>query len=288
MNKSKVNNNSIQYNDVHISIDTMYLVAYLTDEQKEFLYDRIVFQKNNKFKDQYFHYSQEINNIVIKTTPRKSFTNAHYNTMIIFKKDTSHMYIPYSIREILQFDWQYKRLDLAFDFNTEFNKRAIIKHHGNIAFDNSNKDWNTDYMHALKSKTETKVACYDRNEKERSNNTEVIHTHPTRFEVRLFHKLNKFNSIHNIDHGWIENKLSKYIFIPDIESLPLNRWRKRDLYKIQSDYDYLKTLDKSKQKEIKQTCKANRVPLEQIYLHNKDNLFSFLYIEPLNEFSNAS
>jgi hypothetical protein len=84
--------------------------------------------------------------------------------------------------------------------------------------------------------------------------------------------------LHNIQDEFILKHLSKYIFVPNIDDLPLNKWEKRKLHKIKADYTYFNKLDKKEQKYIKAVIKANRVPLEQFYLDNKHNLFRFTEI----------
>jgi hypothetical protein len=266
-----------------VSIDTLILVAKLTDLQLEFIYDRLVLDKKNQFQDKSFNYCVRIGNIIIKTMPKKSWTYTNYNSMIIITKNTSSTYIPYSIKEILQFkEWKFKRLDIAFDSNEPFNKSVILKHHGNLKLNEHNsEDWMTNYLHNIKSKTEVKVANYDRNEKELEYDNEFEHEYPNRFEVRLFPKLNEFNFIHNPDHGWIQNKLEKYIYLLNIDNLQTNKWNIRKLDKLRQDYNYWNELDTRKQQELKELGKNNRVPFENIYTENKIRLFSFLDIESL-------
>lgn len=281
---------SLQYS-TEISIDTLTLVAKLTYEQQEELANRIILYHNNQYQDQYFRYSRVINNIIIKVSPRNPLTAINYNTMIIFPKNASLSKVAYSIREILQFDtWKIKRIDIAFDFSnntpfSSFSNRLIMKHHGNVKFlqqSKNDKDWKSEYVGSLNPKTEAKACCYDRNEKESDMGTGIVHDHPLRFEVRLYPKLNEYNTLTRIDHGWIEKKLEKFIFVPDIELLPINKWDKRRLYKIQEDYDYLKQLPSPKQKKLKRVAKEHRVAFEDIYSINKEQLFSFLKLEPLS------
>lgn len=291
LRKTNKQEESIKHNyGLKVSIDTMIFVASLTHEQTEKLLNRIMLHPKNLYEDRHFKYSRKLKNIVIKAKPRNPLTYINYNVMLIIEKNTSSTEIPYSIKEILQFDtWKIKRMDIAFDFsnNTPFStfpNRLIMKHHGNVKFlqqNNNDKDWKSEYIGSLSSKTEAKACCYDRNEKEIDRGTGIVHDYPLRFEIRFYPKLNEYNSITNIDHGWIENKLSKFIFIPDIDQLPFNKWDKRKLYKIQENYEFLKTLKETKQRELKKRVLKHRVQFEGIYIHNKKNLFSFLSFEEL-------
>lgn len=289
-NKHLMKNATSLYNDIQVSIDTMILVAKLTYEQQEELINRIVLCQNNQYQDKYFHYSRKISNVIIKVSPRNPLANINYNTMLILQKNASLTKLPYSIQEILHFDtWKIKRIDIAFDFSNHtpystFSNRLILKHHGNVKFlqqSKNDKDWKSEYVGSLNSKTEAKACCYDRNEKEADLSTGIEHNYPLRFEIRLYPKLNEFNFLKRIDHGQIENKISKFIFVPDIEQLPLNKWDKRKLYKIQQDYDYLKTIKPVKQRELKKAVKDLRIPFEDIYASNKVELYSFLDLEEL-------
>jgi hypothetical protein len=289
LRKPYIQEESIKHNyGLKVSIDTMILVAKLTQEQREKLFNRIMFHPKNLYEDQHFKFSRKLKNIVLKVNPRNPLTYINYDVMLIIEKNTSSTDVPYSIKEILQFDtWKIKRIDIAFDFSNHtpfstFPNRLIMKHHGNVKFFQQNyndKDWKSEYIGSLSSKTEAKACCYDRNEKETDRGTGIVHDNPLRFEIRLYPKLNDYNSITNIDHGWIENKLSKFIFIPDIEQLPFNKWDKRKCYKIQENYNYLKTLKETKQKELKEKVKKHRVNFEEFYTNNKEKLFSFLTLE---------
>lgn len=262
-----------------VSIDTLHLSARLSDEQKQYIYNRFTFNKNRT--DWHWHYSQNETKslgFTIHALPTNTYTYKHYDHTIQLQNQLiDGAYIPYSVNEILQnIDWNIKRIDLAFDFSTDIEKSFIMKHHGNVQFDNNDK-WNTTYLGKLKSRSPSKVAHYDRNIKERERETNIEHEYNNRFEVRIFPKSNeKTMKLHNLSDNFIIKHLSKYIFIPDVESLPLSRWDKKRLYKIHQDYTYLKTLDKSKQKDLKSVVKAHRMPLEQFYINNKGELFSFL------------
>jgi hypothetical protein len=106
-----------------------------------------------------------------------------------------------------------------------------------------------------------------------------------RFEVRLYPKLNdEAIYLQSPNHDWIMEHLAKYIFVENIDDLPLqNGWQKNRLHKIQKNYSYHKKLEPKEWKYLKQICKENRVPIEAIYDKQKYDLFSFTYIRPLDE-----
>lgn len=270
-----------------LSIDTLHVVSLLNEQQQEIIYDRFVFRKNHPTHR--FHYTMKMNNplFIINSMPRNISTYKWYNTMLIFQRDIlNREYVPYSIQEILQMTtWKIKRIDLAFDFQTPTEKSLILKHHGNVQFD-KNEKWSCTYLGKLKNnQSESKVAFYDRNRKEQEHNTGIVHDYHSRFEVRLYPKLNdEAVYLQSPNHDWIKKHLSKYIFIENIDDLPLkNKWEKNRLYKIQKDYSYHKKLKPKEWKYLKQICKENRVPLEMIYEQQKYDLFSFTYIKPLDE-----
>ncbi|KMY50185.1 hypothetical protein AC625_12295 [Peribacillus loiseleuriae] len=72
---------------------------------------------------------------------------------------------------------------------------------------------------------------------------------------------------------FILKHLKKYIIIPNIDDLPISKPDKKKLSKIKDDYNFIKTLPPSKQKELKTITKAHRLPLESIYLANKDKIY---------------
>lgn len=281
MKKLTLNSNELNSTyDCNLSIDTLFLSLKLDDNQREYIYDRFIFNQNKN--TYHWHYSQKDTKglgFTIHALPSNSFTYRHYDHIIQLQKEvTTADYIPYSLGEIIgNIDWNIKRIDLAFDFKTPTEKSLIMKHHGNVQFDTDDK-WETIYLGKLKGRSPSKVAHYDRNIKESERETGIEHEYFNRYEVRMFPASNDDTmKLHSIKDDFILKHLQKYIIIPNIDDLPLNKWDKNRLYKIKDDntYTYFKTLDKKKQKELKEVTKAHRVPLEQIYLDNKHNLFKF-------------
>lgn len=282
MKKLTVNSSDKLINtyDLKLSIDTLHLSAKLDDEQREYIYDRFLFNKNkNTYHWHYSQYETKQLGFSINALPTNSYTYKHYDHIIqIQNQITTADYIPYSLGEIIsKIDWNIKRIDLAFDLKTPLENSLIMKHHGNVQFDTDDK-WETIYLGKLKGRSPSKVAHYNRNDKEAERETGIEHEYFNRYEVRLFPASNdetmKLNSIKN---DFILQHLQKYIIIPNIDDLPLNKWDKNRLYKIKDDntYTYFKTLDKKKQQELKGVTKAHRVPLERLYLENKHSLFKF-------------
>lgn len=264
--------------DFKSTIDTLHLSAKLDDKQRECIYDRFIFNRNRN--TYHWHYSQNDTKelgFTIHALPCNSFTYKHYDHVLQLQKEvTTAEYIPSSLAEsINNIDWNIKRFDLAFDFKTPLEQSFILKHHGNVQFDTSDK-WNTEYLGKLKTRSPSKVAHYDRNIKEMDKETDEWHDYYNRFEVRLFPASNdETMKLHNMQDDFILEHLSKYIFIPNIGELPLNKWDKRKIYKIKDDYTYMQQIEKNKLKELKAVIKAHRVPLERLYLDNKQNLFRF-------------
>jgi hypothetical protein len=230
---------------VKLTIDTLHVTGLLNEQQQEMIYDRFVFRKN--YPTHRFHYTMKMNNplFIINSMPRNISAYKWYNTMLILQRDIlNREYIPYSIQEILQMTaWKIKRIDLAFDFQTPAEKSLILKHHGNVKFD-TNEKWNCEYLGSIKNnQSVSKVAWYDRNEKEQEQQTGIIHDYPNRFEVRLYPKMNDEIYLLSPNHDWIMEHLAKYIFVENIDDLPLqNGWQKHRLFKIKKEYSYHKKL----------------------------------------------
>lgn len=266
--------------DCNLTADTIHLSAKLNHEQRESIYDRFLFNKNNpKFHWRYSQYKTKGLGFSINALPYNSYTYKHYDHVLQLQKEvTTAEYIPYSLGEIIgNIDWNIKRIDLAFDFKTPLENSLIMKHHGNVQFHTDDK-WNTEYLGKLKTRSHSKVAHYNRNDKEIERETGIEHELFNRFEVRLFPASNdETMKLHNMKDDFILKHLKKYIIIPNIDDLPTSKWNKNRLYKIKADntYTYFKSLDEKIQQELKEVTKAHRVPLEQIYLENKHNLFKF-------------
>lgn len=265
--------------ECRLTIDTMYLVKRTTAQDKQIIQDRFKLPKNTP--DKFYHYTlnqTEQLGFTIHSMPKNTYTHKYYDHQIQLQRQvTVDRQISSSLLEVIdQVDWQIKRLDLAFDLKTDKEKSMIFNHNGNIKFDTKD-EWDGEYLGKLKTRSLSKVASYDRNVKERKHNTNVHHIIDNRYEVRLFPKCtNDSMRIKNMSDDFIIKHLSKYIIIPNIDDLNTGKWNKNYLYKIKQDYSYLKTLPIKKQQELRAICKQHRLPLEQIYLDNKANLFQFL------------
>lgn len=265
--------------DCRLSIDTIHLTARLTHEEKAFIYDRFRFNRNRY--DWHWRYSQNDTKTLgfsIHSTPNNTYTNRHYNFSIQLQRGiATGEQMPYSLAEIInEIDWHIKRIDLAFDFKIPPEQSLVMKHHGNVQFDYRDDTWDTEYLGKLESKSPSKLAFYDRNDKELDLGSTTKYEYKNRFEVRMFPASNdETMKLHNMQDDFLLKHLEKYIIIPNIDALPTSKPNKKKLYRIQADYDELKTFDKKKQKELKAVTKSHRLPLEQIYLANKDKLFNF-------------
>ncbi len=264
--------------DCRLSVDTMYLTAKLSEEERSYIYDRFRFDKNSPK----YHWRYRQNKTIglgfsLYTVPNNPYTNRHYNFAIQLQRGiTTSDYMPYSLAEIInEIDWNIKRVDLAFDLRILPEKSLVVKHHGNVQFEYKD-EWDTEYLGKFKSKSASKLAFYDRNDKELDLGSTTKHEYNNRFEVRIFPASNdETMKFHAMQDDFILKHLTKYIIIPDIDALPTSKPNKKKLDRIKADYDHLKMFDKKKQKELKDLTKAHRIPLEQIYLASKDKLFQF-------------
>lgn len=265
--------------ECRLSVDTIYLVAKTNTQDRQLIKDRFHLPKNRL--DKFYHYSLNQTNelgFTIHSMPRNTFTYSHYDHQLqIQRKITVDREISQSLLEVIDgIDWQIRRLDLAFDLKTPKEKSMMFKHHASVKLGLDDK-WQTEYMTKLQTRSTSMIASYERNVKEKDYNTNVTHLYDNRYEVRLYPRCNdETMKLHTFQDDFIVKHLSKYIIVENIDELPISKWDKNRLYKIKEDYSYLKTLPTKKQRELRSICKAHRLPLEQIYLESKPNLFKFL------------
>lgn len=266
--------------DVKVTVDTIHLTAKLSNKEEETLYEGFNFTKNKK--GFHWHYTQKDTRklgFVIHARPTNTFTCSHYNHMIQMQKQIiSSVYVPSSLDTVIKtINWQIKRMDIAFDFKCSKEQSVIIKHHGNAQFEAANEEWNTEYLGKLSTRSEAKLANYDRNKKEAERETGITHEYSNRFEVRLFAASNNPSmQLHNLQDDFIIKHLKKYKIIVNIDELPVKKVIKRWLYNLQKDPDFMKKLNDKKKKELKAAIEAHKVPLDQLYLANKAKLLPFL------------
>lgn len=261
--------------DCNLTIDTIHLVAKLDEKQRQYIYDRFAFNKNKL--GYHWHYSHDATPLgyTIHALPTNTYTGTHYNHMLQLQRQvTAGDSAPTSLKEIIKaIDWNIRRIDLAYDFKTDKSESMIFKHRANIQTETKD-EWDTEYTTKLKTRAVSRVASYDRNIKEHKNNTNIVHDYHNRYEIRLYPASNDTSmKLHSMSDDFIIKHLSKYIIIPNIDALPTRKWNKNYLFRIKDDYNYIKTLPAKKQKELKGVAKHDRVPLESLYLQNKDKLF---------------
>lgn len=271
-NKLKSNNNET---DKKVSIDTIILRVKLTDEQKEFIYDRFYYGFHRSKHYRYSLYFDEMG-FTLQLSPKKSVLHSYFNaTITLHRKFFQRDYIPHSIIDILTFiDWSIVRLDIAFDYKISKQNSLLFKHHGNLK--DASYENETYYVgnHKSQKKSHTLVN-YDRNIKEIKRGTGIHHEYSNRLETRFKFKMADMK-LSNMNHNLIHNKLKKYLFLSDIDQLNTIGYRKNRIRKMQHNYKQLDTYDKKEAATIRKLIKTQREPLEEIYKSNITNLFDFM------------
>ncbi|PSL41158.1 hypothetical protein B0H99_103294 [Planomicrobium soli] len=271
-NKLNTTNNNI---DKKVSIDTMILRVKLTDEQKEFIYDRFYYGFHRSKHYRYSLYFEEMG-FTLQLSPKKSVLHSYFNgTITLHRKFFQREYIPHSIIDILtSIDWSIVRIDIAFDYKTSKQDSLLFKHHGNSK--DASYENETYYIgnHKSQKKSHTLVN-YDRNIKEIKRGTGIEHEYGNRLETRFKFKMADMK-LNNMNQELIYNQLKKYLFLSNIDQLNTNGYRKNRIRKMQHKYKQLTLYDKKEAATIKELIKASREPLEEIYKLNITNLFSFI------------
>lgn len=263
--------------DMTVTVDTIYLVAKLNHEQKEFIHNRFNMNGGNKFFRKSIVSKKPF--FVINMNPRSIHAQRYYNVMMIIQNDAL-MNMPASLAEIIaKFEWKFKRIDLAFDSKCSFEKHAFLKQHGNVKI-HQRIGWRGYYIGGKSSKTN--LISYDRNKKELDYGRTTRHEYGTRFEIRIRPILTGANTIHNIDHQMIKKELAKYIVIEDASTLNTNKWHINRLYNLKDnlakddDYkDRWARYGKKNQQELKTIAKQNKIPFDTLFMAHKDSLFQW-------------
>ncbi len=276
--KLKIKSNQLkqyeQETDYTIGLDTIVMRTKLTDEQKQFIYDRFYYSFH---RSKHYRYALYINTIgfVLQLSPLEPKKHAYFNASIalnpkFFKQD----YIPHSIIDVLTtIDWKVTRMDIAFDYKAPKQDSLLFKHNGKMK-DNNFKD--SYYVGAYsKDRKNHRIVNYDRNLKEESRNNEITHKFSNRLETR-FNFTMKEMPLNDLKHAVILNELSRYLFISSIDHTQFDGWTKNRLRKLQNNYEQYKAQKAKEQRKLRKMIKQSREPLEAIYEANMDNLFDFM------------
>lgn len=261
--------------DYKISLDTMVLRVKLTDEQRDFIFDRFYYDFHRSKHYRYSLYFKEMG-FTLQLSPKINLLHSYFNaTITLHRKFFRRDYIPHSIIDILKYiDWSVVRLDIAFDYRNSKQDSLLFKHHGSLK--EASYENETYYVgnHKSQKKSHTLVN-YDRNLKEIKRNTGIEHEYNNRLEARFKFKMVDMK-LNHMDHTMIYKQLKRYLFISQIDKLFTNGYRKNRIRKIQHNYKQLKLYEYKEAAIIKKLIKDQREPLEEFYKLNIVNLFGFM------------
>lgn len=275
---------------VTVLMDTIWLVATLTEEQKEQIKDTFqCFSNPDKFKYYYTHVNKALGLTILITPVNHA---SHYNTCIKLQHKLISQPLPDSIRELIYtYNWMIRRTDIAFDTALPMKQSYSVSRHGNV------KNWNPDewetsnYNGDIRKKWDSISIHYDRNEKEQNDKyqTGIVHEKFNRYEIRFRPTVTEEEGIylHNMteqNHARIMEELDKYKFIPDISKVNPSTYRTRDklikdkniIKRISRDYERRKEETTSDMARVTKMINANRLPTGDLYQQNIAELFKYL------------
>lgn len=262
--------------EFEIGLDTMHLIAKLTKEEMQSIYDNFDFKRSNRNYRHTIHLSDY--DMRINLSPKKQECHRYFNATIHLHKGFFTSDIPDSLMEIIQsIDWSVNRLDIFYDFKTDKQDSILFKHHKRLK--DSHYGNETYYVGFDKDEPDDKrkksIIHYDRNVKMKKYNLPIIHEYGNRLEPRLKFAM-KDMKLHSMNHELIMKELKRYRFISDINAINTKKWNKNYLYSMQHDYNQFLSYPLKKQRAIRKVLKDNREPLEQYYDRHRAELFSFL------------
>lgn len=262
-----------------MSIDTLILVANLKREEKQNLRNYFIFSHSTE----YFYESVVSKSpwFVLNMNPRNKFAYQHYNVMLILQNSTLED-MPAYLKEIIKsFKWRIKRIDIAFDFEDNYEHHVTLKPHGNTKVIGKT-NWDGYYIGSNYGKS--KMILYDRNRKEVSKKSNRRHFDKTRFEVRIRPKISLTKEINDFDDAFIIEELKRYKVIVNITNVKTSKWNKNRLRKLKASImngnnsynDLWKSYSSRVKRELKELFIKERVRFEELYLNEKEKLFSWL------------
>ena len=260
-----------------LSIDTLYLIKKLTNEEKQFIHDRLEFCRASKYYRHTLHFADI--GVRFNLSPKKEELHTNFNAQIQLHKEFFTSDIPDSIMEIItQIDWSVTRLDLSYDFKTDMKDSILFKHDKRLKDSGKHYSNETYYIGSYHvedgQKQKKSIIHYDRNVKNRKRNSPITHLYGNRLEPRLKFAM-KDMKLASMNHELIMKELMRYRFISDIDSMKdTNGWQKNRIRKMQQDYNQFLSYSAKEQRAIRKTFKANREPIDEYYAEHVEHLFS--------------
>ncbi|QLG37642.1 hypothetical protein MKY42_32455 [Paenibacillus sp. FSL W7-1088] len=210
-----------------IQIDTLHLVAKLTNDQKDELYDLIdfgkdfgegfkVYWKGNAVYKHIIHSKEPFFMVFFEPRVRTGlWTKSHYDILVILQQEAIQSK-PAILELIFNIgDWRVKRMDIAYDWSTPISQHFIWKN-ANVKKDEVIGNQNY-YLYGIRS--ENRAVIYDKKlQLKQKKNIEIPEEHLTRLEIRIRPKLNNLSvSANNLE--WLRKHLDKFIFVENAAKL---------------------------------------------------------------------
>lgn len=278
-----------------LTLDTIHLAAKLKNNEKEAL--TAIYQGKWNYHDNIYQklwWEEEQAYYQIGLGYKEHVKETHMNCRISIQHDA--LYNPSDeLKEALKIGrWTIQDIHYAYDFQTPIYKSfSLIT--GNTQVERK-KEWSkynysvgleSSHNHALvydkKKHLEAKKQSLEHEGKHLKANRIMIPEYPlTRFEIRMKLPITKLPHLSNeADMDWLNefiiSYIQSYIFVPDVNQLPLDKWDKQLLLDIRARNNmHWNGIKLDKKKALQEVVKKNQFNFWQTYLDHKVALFEWV------------
>lgn len=270
-----------------VRVDTIVLVSTVMRSQ----FMSKVFTRFNFIKHNHFEYIYKHSNFTIKFNPidkygrplQTKIMRQHWTLKIELQYEalrTMNADINYLLQE---FDFTIKQLELAFDFISPFSQHFsyIGKAKANYKFKKSGGeivDCGENYYIYSDSSRQQSLIYNKKKQLKDVKGIEIDDKHLLRYEITIRPKKDEQKPIHELEFGWIEKYLEKFIFIPNMKKIPKldnNTYKLMQKIMRRRGKDF-KRIPERQGDKIKEIAKRNKFDFVSAFNNNIEQLFSWI------------
>lgn len=250
-----------------VSIDSLQLVAKLTQANVEEIYNTIEFSqwKGNKSWKHCLYNKEEGYFVFFDPRVRTGlWLKSHYNIMVVMQHRAIRKK-PALLRHLFLIgDWRVKRLDIAFDWSLPMSKHFILKP-VNVKM----KEMGNSNYYLYGQRNELSVCMYDKKEELTERKGIIIDDeNMIRLELRVRPKI-KNQRLLDGDFSWLKKQVDRIFFVPNGTAVIKSLEREKDKrifrnVKRRRMQDW-SGVDRQPRKRIREAVKSNAVDLFELF-----------------------
>lgn len=275
-----------------IGISTIYIVSKISKDD----FNHYLRPYFNFYPNEYFAYNYNSKDLTIKFNPKGSDGNVtnlmreHWNLKLEIQNNILSD-LPKQINELLlKFDFFINRISVAFDFNSSMgmhfslvrDKRIINYRH------DGTENFLKEAYYLYNDSSRQRALIYDRKKYLRENkNIDIEDNKLLRYRITIKPKLTEQKPIQELEFGYLDKYLDKFVFIPQIKSL---KSKNDDILKntMRRKYKDIANISERKRDRLVREVIDNKFDFTSVFKENTERIFEWSQFNKNNKLDKIS